>query len=221
MNSLKRSNQVGEQQRQLDKKSSEVSKNPYHYENRQGIYPISWEDFHGICKGLAQAVSSYCPEIILAIGRGGYYPGTLLAHILQVEIYPVRLSRRVNDIVKYDKPRWYVRPPRAVLAKRVLIVDEICGSGETIRMVKEKAEARGAKEVRSAVLYAHTWGVAVADYIGMISDALILNPWDREILKDGAFQFHPEYEAALSKQGLKRDPSLLIATPSVQLAKGS
>src|SRR3990172_13360116 len=191
------------------------------YQNRQGVLPISWEAFHGICKGLARAVSSYNPEIILAIGRGGYYPGTLLAHMLQVEIYPIRLSRRVNDIVKYKKPRWYVKPPREVLDKRVLIVDEICGSGETIRLVKDKAEAQGAKEVRSAVLYAHTWGVSVPDYIGLISDALILNPLDREILKDGAFQFHPEYEAALSKQGLKPDPSLLIAAPSVQIAKGS
>ena len=197
-----------------------MSKNPYNYKNRYGVHPISWEDFHGICKGLAQAVSSYSPEIILAIGRGGSYPGTLLAHILQVEIYPVRLSRRVNDIVKYKQPRWYVRPPRAVFDRRVLIVDEICGSGETIRMVKGKAEDQGAKDIRSAVLYAHTWGVSVPDYIGLISDALILNPWDREILKNGTFRFHPEYEEALSMQGLNPDPSLLIAAPSVKIAKG-
>jgi len=190
------------------------------YQNRQGVLPISWEDFHGVCQGLAKAVSSYNPEIILAIGRGGYYPGTLLAHMLQVEIYPIRLSRRVNDIVKYKKPKWYVKPSKAVLDRRVLIVDEICGSGETIRMVKEKVEARGAKDIRSAVLYAHSWGVAVPDYIGLISDALILNPWDREILKDGTFQFHPEYEAALSKQGLRPDLSLLIDASVIQIAKG-
>jgi hypothetical protein len=77
---------------------------PYNYANRQGIHPISWEDFHGLCKGLAQAVYSYRPEIILAIGRGGYYPGTLLAHMLQVEIFPVRVSRRFKDMVKYKRP---------------------------------------------------------------------------------------------------------------------
>ena len=197
-----------------------MSKNPSYYKNRQGVHPISWEDFHGICQGLAKAVSSFDPEIILAIGRGGYYPGTLLAHMLQVELYPVRLSRRVVDIIKYNTPKWYVKPPRAVLDRRVLIVDEICGSGETIQMVKKKVEARGAKDIRSAVLYTHTWGVDVPDYIGLISDALILNPWDREILKDGTFRFHPEYEEALSKQGLKPDPSLLIAVPRVQIAKG-
>jgi hypothetical protein len=79
---------------------------PYDYTTRKGIHPISWEDFHGICKALAQAVSLFQPEIILPIGRGGYYPGTLIAHMLQVEVYPVRLSRRINDIVKYPSPLW-------------------------------------------------------------------------------------------------------------------
>jgi hypothetical protein len=197
-----------------------MSKHPYDYSTRQGIHPISWEDFHGICKALAKAVSPFQPEIILAIGRGGFYPGTLLAHLLQVEIYPTRLSRRVNDIVQFKTPRWLVEPPPLVKGQRLLIVDEICGSGETIMMVKEKAESLGAKEVRSAVMYAHTWGVAIPDYIGLISDALLLNPWDREIMRDGAFQFHPEYVEALTHQGLEPEPSLLIQASPIELAKG-
>jgi hypothetical protein len=196
-----------------------MSKNPYDYTTRQGIHPISWEDFHGICKALAKAVSRFQPEIILAIGRGGYYPGTLLAHMLQVEIYPVRVSRRVNDMVKYQSPQWLVEPPSLVKGCRVLVVDEICGSGETITMVKEKVESLGAKECRSAVLYAHTWGVSVPNYIGLITDALLLNPWDREILRDGRFQFHPEYVGALAHQGVAPDPSLLILAPPIELAK--
>ena len=119
-----------------------MSKNPYDYENRTGIHLISWEDFHGICKGLVRAVAAFNPEIILPIGRGGYYPGTLIAHMLQAEIYPVRVSRRVNDIVKYTTPRWRVRPPKRIKGQRVLIVDEICGSGETIGMVKQDAIKR-------------------------------------------------------------------------------
>jgi hypoxanthine phosphoribosyltransferase len=103
-----------------------MSKKPYDYSTRDGIYPISWDVFHGICKALAQAVSAFQPEIILPVGRGGYYPGTLLAHMLQVEIYPVRLSRRINDQIKYQQPRWRLEPPGLVKGKRVLIVDEIC-----------------------------------------------------------------------------------------------
>jgi hypothetical protein len=102
----------------------------------------------------------------------------------------------------------------------VLIVDEICGAGETLAMVNEKVKAMGAREVRSAVLYAHTWGVAVPDYIGLVTDALLLNPWDREVLRDGVFQFHPEYAGALAHQGMHPNPSLLIETTTIELAKG-
>ncbi|NIR47327.1 hypothetical protein GWO43_02480 [candidate division KSB1 bacterium] len=196
-----------------------MSKDPYEYSARVGIHPISWEDFHSICKGLARAVSTYSPEIILAIGRGGYYPGTLLSHLLQAEIYPIRLSRRLNDIVRYKIPKWLVEPPAAIHDHRVLIVDEICATGGTIIMAKEKTKTLGAKEVRSAVLYAHTWGVKVPDYIGLITDALILNPWDREILRDGNFIFHPEYVNALSHQGRKPEPSLLINAAVAKIEK--
>ncbi len=197
-----------------------AARNPYDYENRVGIRPISWEDFHGLCKGLALAVAPFEPEIILPIGRAGYYPGTLLAHMLQVELYPVRLSRRVRDVVTYPSPQWLVEPPAVVRDRRVLVVDEITATGETITMVKQKVEALGARAVKSAVLYAHSWGTSVPDYIGLISDALLLNPWDREILKDGAFQFNPEYVGALAQQDLAADASLLIDAPVIRSAKG-
>ena len=140
--------------------------------------------------------------------------------MLQVELYPVRLSRRVRDVVTYQSPHWLVEPPPAVRERRVLVVDEISSTGETITMVKQRVEALGARAVKSAVLYAHSWGVSVPDYVGLISDALLVNPWDREILKDGAFQFHPEYVEALAQQGLAADASMLIDAPAIRSAKG-
>lgn len=197
-----------------------MSKNPYDYENRTDIHPISWEDFHGLCKGLVSALFHFQPEIILPIGRAGYYPGTLIAHLLRVELYPVRLTRRVNDIITYQSPLWLMEPPRAVQNHRVLIVDEICSTGETLRLVKQKVEGMSAQAVKSAVLYAHTRSVAVPDYIGLITDALVLNPWDREVFINGTFQFHPEYIEALAQQGLKMDRTLLIDAPVLEIAKG-
>ncbi|WP_119069856.1 phosphoribosyltransferase [Aggregatilinea lenta] len=192
----------------------------YDYSARQGIYPISWEDFHGLCKALALAAAAFNPAIILGVGRGGYYPATLIAHLLQAELYPVRLSRRVNDVVVHERPQWIVRPPETVRDQRVLVVDEISSTGETLALVKSEALRLGAADVRCAVLYAHTWGAAIPDAIGLITDALILNPWDREILRDGAFHFHPEYVEALAQQDVTPSPDLLIpATPVGALAK--
>ncbi|MCA9973031.1 MAG: hypothetical protein KC425_22590 [Anaerolineales bacterium] len=192
-------------------------------ENRftyQGVRPISWQDFHGICRALAAAAADYKPELILAVGRGGFYPGTLLAHMLRVDICPVRLTRREADVVVRPSPRWLLEPPAALVAgRRVLIVDEISSSGETLTVVREKTAARGARAVRSAVLYAHTPGVAVPDYVGLVSDELLLNPWDREVWVDGRFTFHPEYAAVLANQGLTPTADMRIQAPAFRLAK--
>jgi len=196
-----------------------MSQNSYDYSKRTGIRPISWEDFHGICKALALSVSHFQPEVILPIGRGGYYPGTLLAHLLQVEIYPVRVSRRINDIVKYKEPQWFVTPTAEIAHHRVVIVDEICDSGETILKVKEKCLALGASMVKSAVLYAHSKAVNIPDYAGIITDELLLNPWDREVFQNGGFHFNPEYADALAHQGLEAKAEFLIPASFFRLAK--
>ena len=77
---------------------------PYDYSTRAGVRPISWDDFHGLVKALAVAVAPWRPEVVLPVLRGGAYPGALLAHILQVEVYPVRLTRRQDDVVVRDTP---------------------------------------------------------------------------------------------------------------------
>ena len=192
----------------------------YSYEKRKGVLPISWEDYFGLCKGLALAISTYNPEIILGVARGGLYAATLLSHMLQAELYTVRITRRFKDQVVYDKPVWIVKPPSIVKDQRVLIVDEVCGAGQTLIMIKEEVERLGAREIRSAVLYAHEQGKDIPDYIGIISDELILNPWDREIIREGQFVLHPEYVHALAQQGMMPDSSLLPGIDPLKLAKG-
>jgi hypoxanthine phosphoribosyltransferase len=182
--------------------------------------PISWDHFHGICKALASAAATWQADLVLMVGRGGYYPGALIAHMLRIEAYPVYITRRVNDVVAYQEPRWVIEPPASVRDRRVVIVDEISSSGKTLSLVKERVQVLGADLVKMAVLYAHTWGISTPDAIGLITDALVLNPWDREVLIDGAFQFHPEYVEALRLQAQSADASLLIEAPPVTLAKG-
>ena len=191
----------------------------YDYTNRHGLWPISWNDFHGLCQALAVAAAEFAPEIILALGRGGFYPGTLVAHLLRTEIYPVRLSRRVNDRVVHETPVWLLEPPLLVQGKRVLVVDEICDSGQTLQMAGKKLEEMDVSAMKTAVLYAHTWGANIPDYIGIITDALLLNPWDREAVVDGRIQFHPEYASAFAQQGIPLDDALRIPATPFTLAK--
>ncbi len=178
---------------------------PYDYEHRVGVEPISWERFETLVRQIALQVERDDPQIILGIARGGLFPATLLSLILRRELYPVRLTRRLNDAVVRRNPTWLVRPPDKVRGRRVLIVDEIADSGQTIAMAADEVRRMGASHVRTAVLYAHTWAEPRPDYVALTSDALILNPWDREVLVEGRFVTHPELAAALRIQ--ERDAS--------------
>jgi hypothetical protein len=85
-------------------------------------------------------------------------------------------------------------------------------------MAREEVLKLGASQARSAVLYSQPAGKDIPDYIGAITDDLILNPWDREILRYGEFIVHPEHEYALQRQGIS--PDLLPNIAAVMPAKG-
>ena len=170
---------------------------PYDHSRRSGIESISWERFEQLARILAEQVESFEPQIILGIARGGLFPATLLSFVLRRELYPIRLTRRFNNGMVHDKPTWIVRPPDKVGGRRILIVDEIVDSGRTIATAADEVRHMGASHVRTAALYAHTWAVPRPDYVALTSDALILSPWNREVLMEGQWTTHPELAAAL------------------------
>ena len=172
----------------------------YDYSQRSGVDPISWERFEQLVRLLAEQVESFEPQIILGIARGGLFPGTMLSFILRREFYPIRLTRRLNDAVVREKPTWLIHPPDKVRGRRILLVDEIAYSGHTLAIAAEVVVQMGAAEVRTAALFAHTWADPRPDYVALTSDALILNPWDREVLLNGQWTTHPELAAALRAQ---------------------
>jgi hypoxanthine phosphoribosyltransferase len=172
----------------------------YDYSQRSGVEPISWDRFEQLVRILAEQVAPYEPQIILGIARGGLFPATMLSFILRREFYPIRLTRRFNDAVVREGPTWLVGPPDKVMGRRILLVDEIIDSGRTLAIAADEVRAMGASEVRTAGLYAHSWADPRPDYVALTSDALILNPWDREVLIDGQWVTHPELAAALKLQ---------------------
>ena len=177
----------------------------YDYSQRSGVDPISWERFEQLVRLLAEQVESFEPQIILGIARGGLFPGTMLSFILRREFYPIRLTRRYEDAVVRERPTWLVRPPDKVRGRRVLIVDEIVDSGVTLALAAYEVRGMGASEVRTAALFAHTWAEPRPDWVALTSDALILNPWDREVLIQGKWATHPELAAALKLVAPKED----------------
>ncbi len=172
----------------------------YDYAHREGVYNLSWDGFHSLAKQLAEGLATYRPEAIVGVARAGLFPATAVACMLRRELYPTRLTRRVNDEVVYEKPVWITPVSPEVASKVVAVVDDIADSGETLAMVAEAVRKEGARQVVTACLVSHSWADPAPDLSAMVSDALVLFPWDQRVYVDGQWRPHPEIVAALEAQ---------------------
>ncbi|MBN1295064.1 MAG: hypothetical protein JXB48_24735 [Candidatus Latescibacteria bacterium] len=172
----------------------------YDYIARKGIKNVSWGEFHEMCKNLAKKLSEIDSDLIVGIARGGLFPATLIAGMLRKEIYPIRITRRENDQVKFTNPRWIVDVHEGVAGKKVALVDEISDSGETLGEVSRRLNEKGTKRVTTAVLITHSWAVPEPDFHALMSDELVVFPWDRQILINGRWILHPELTEAIKSQ---------------------
>jgi hypoxanthine phosphoribosyltransferase len=173
----------------------------YDYAQRRGVRPISWDMFMSLATQLAEGLSRADVDMIVGVARGGLIPATTVACALRRELYPVRITRRVDDEVHFSTPVWRVPAPSAVAGKAVAVVDEIADTGETLALVAHSVREHGAATVVTACLACHSWANPVPDIAGLVTDELVVFPWDRRVLIDGRWQLHPELVAALAAQG--------------------
>jgi uncharacterized protein len=177
----------------------------YDYAHRDGVDEISWERFEQLSAALAEQLAAHKVEVVIGVARAGLFPATAVALALRSEFYPVRVTRRVNTLVTYDHPVWKVRVPAEVAGRVVAVIDEIADSGETVQLVANEVRRLGAAKVVTATLVRHSWASPVPDACALVSDALVVFPWGRQVLVDGAWQPDPELAEALLLQ--KKTPS--------------
>lgn len=172
----------------------------YDYAERQGVDQIGWERFAALSAALVEQLAPYGIETVIGVARAGLFPATTVACMLRHELYPVRITRRVNDQVTYQHPVWKVPVSLDVQGKIVVVIDEIADTGETLALVAQTAREIGATRVLTASLTSHTWANPKPDHTALITDALVIFPWDKQIYADGRWQMHPELEGALKLQ---------------------
>jgi hypoxanthine phosphoribosyltransferase len=172
----------------------------YDYAHRFGVRQITWDDFANLARRLAELIEPYQPQIIIGVARAGLFPATAVACCLRREYFPIRLTRRVNDEVVYDKPVWKIPVPVEVEGKVVAVVDEIADTGQTLALVAERTRALGAVQVVTGSLVSHSWADPFPQVTTLVSDEFIIFPWDQQVLVGGKWITHPEIEAGLKAQ---------------------
>ncbi|HXG67463.1 MAG TPA: phosphoribosyltransferase [Blastocatellia bacterium] len=175
----------------------------YDYSQRQGIEEITWERFAQLSALLAEKLADRKIDTVVGIARAGLFPATAVACALRCELYPVRITRRVNDRVTFERPVWKVDVSSEVAGKTVAVVDEITDTGETLALVAERVKENGAARVVTASMISHSWAKPAPDAVALVTDALVIFPWDKRVYLDGRWQLHPELAEALKLQSLE------------------
>ena len=160
---------------------------------------LSWEMFGELCRALALKVArDYAPELVVGIARAGVIPGAVIASILRVDFYSMRISRREGPDQVRERPAILSAAPSQVAGRRVLLVDEIATSGETLRLGLAAVRDSRPVEVRTATSFARSRGYK-PDYFALETDAEVIFPWDRKIFEAGQLVVNPRYVDVLDE----------------------
>jgi hypoxanthine phosphoribosyltransferase len=142
---------------------------------------LTWEGFGAAARELAQHVreDGFDPTIVLAVARGGLPVGGAVAYALGIKNCCVINVEYYTDIdERLEVP--VILPPALNLvdltAARVLVVDDVADTGETLKLVADQV-ATYVAEVRTAVLYEKPRSIVRCDYVWGRTSRWIDFPW--------------------------------------------
>ncbi len=123
--------------------------------------------------------SGYAPDIIVAIGRGGYVPARILCDYLLIhDLASIKVEHWGTCVVKEQA---VIKFPLAaeIRNKRVLLVDDVTDTGETLKVSLQYLKSFGPREVRTAILIHKRCSTIVPDYFlrKIIKWRWVIFPW--------------------------------------------
>ena len=143
---------------------------------------ILWSEVERLCQRLAGLIreSGYRPDLVIAIGRGGYVPARLMCdwlHIMEltsikVEHYLSGANRQEAAVIRY--------PLKAnIRGLRVLVVDDVNDTGDTLEAATQHLQTFQPGEIRTAVMHRKAVTRFEADYSAgkIVKWRWLVYPW--------------------------------------------
>ena len=128
----------------------------------------------------------YDQHVVIGIARAGVIPGAVVASILQRDFAPIAITAEGSVIAG---------PTRLVTGKRILLVDETCESGSTMKLALAAVREQKPAEVKTAVSF--KTGSYKPDFFALENENFIILPWDLEVIVDGEIVVRPDYRDQL------------------------
>jgi hypoxanthine phosphoribosyltransferase len=167
--------------------------------NTAEFLDLSWEMFGELCRALALRVArDFDPDLIVGIARAGVFPGAVVASVLRKDFYSLTISRKEGGEVVRERPAVLSAAPLQCRGKKILLVDEITSSGDTLRLGLASIRDRNPAEVRTATCFSR-YGGYEPDYTALKTDATLIFPWDRKIFEGEDLIVNPRYEGVVEE----------------------
>lgn len=136
------------------------------------IYRLLLKQANKICK------SGFKPDIIVGVCRGGWISARILSDLLDnANLASVRVERYVG-IGKAKDAKLTQVLSTDVGCKKVLVVDEVADSGESLSLAVAHVLERGAEEVKTATLYYKHQSIFKPNYYEKETECWVVFPWE-------------------------------------------
>ena len=154
----------------------------------------TWEELEFFIKKLGKIiqVTTFIPDIILGITRGGCFPALLLSHILEVRtFYTLSISTTIDETIRAKRIFHKVHhsfDSEIIANKKILIVDDVVNTGKTLEIAYNSIIELNPKEIKTACIFWDTIleefnknnqpDFCYTDYYSDKVDAWIIFPWE-------------------------------------------
>ncbi len=143
----------------------------------------SWDQIYELLLRLAEKIGRdrFHPDVILGICRGGWPPARVMSDLLEnPELANVKVEFYIG--ISEVKSRPVITQPvsTSMENKRVLIMDDVADTGESLVLVKEDVNKQGAKEIKIATIYFKPWSKITPDYYEKETKCWVVFPWERK-----------------------------------------
>ena len=150
------------------------------------IIKLTWKQIDNIIENFCKNNTKKF-DYIIAITRGGLVPATMISHALNIrKVFPLQVYETVSDDVNAKKKTPMLGENvnfSFIKNKKVLIVDDIIGSGATLSYVNDFLKKFNPKEMTSFCVIFNKANYhekyLLPDIIGKTVKSWIIFPWER------------------------------------------
>lgn len=145
---------------------------------------ISFNEVLRLSRSLARKIkaSGYIPDLIVSIGRGGYVPGRLISDFLLFnDLTSMKIEHYARAADMREEARIKFPIPVDIAGKKILVVDDVTDTGETLNLAVAYILNLKPASVRTAVLQHKTCSSFTPDFYAqkIIKWRWIIYPWAR------------------------------------------